>query len=210
MGQEWYVQTSSGKDGPFASAELRQLAQAGKIAPESLVSLDGKNWSAASRVKGLVFADTPPTQGPPEPPPADEYALAEDDRKKPTVDRPGRKTPVDDAAAEVLLYKSSGDAEEDFPALSTAAGLPARFGVSFILAAVAASAVAALVKLTRMLGLVELNTTATSLAARVGLPAIAFVGVFAFIFWYCGREAASPKITGDMSDEEIGEAIRRF
>jgi len=216
MAQEWYVQTSSGKAGPFASAKLRQLAQTGKIARESLVSLDGKNWSPASRVKGLVFAETPPAQGPSLPQPTDDYALAEEDRKKPTVDRPGKKTPPDDAAVAALLYdaallsESSDETEEDFPALSTVAGLPARFGASFILAAMAASAVAMLVKLAVFFGLVDLNTTTTSLLARVGLPAIAFVVGFALLFWYCGLDAEPPKITDDMNDEKIADVLKRF
>jgi hypothetical protein len=75
---------------------------------------------------------------------------------------------------------------------------------------VAASAVAMAVKLARFLGLVDLSTTATSLAARVGLPAIAFVVVFALLFWYCGRDVEPSNITADMSDDEIADAMKRY
>lgn len=196
MGQEWYVETSSGKAGPFASAALRQLAQTGKIAPESLVSLDGKNWSPASRVKGLVFADTPPVRPSPKP--------------QPTVDPPTTKTPPDDSDAVALPYKSTGGADPAPRRLSTAAILPAQFFAGFFGGALAASATSMMVKLARMVGLVELNTTATSLAARVGLPAIAFVGVFALIFWRVGREVSSAEINVDMSNKETGDALAQI
>ncbi|NQT14423.1 MAG: hypothetical protein HQ582_16830, partial [Planctomycetes bacterium] len=78
------------------------------------------------------------------------------------------------------------------------------------LAALATATVVSLVKLVRMFGLIELNTTATSLAARVGLPAIAFVAVFALLFWYCGRDVEPPQITGDMSDDEIADVLKRY
>ncbi|NQT15968.1 MAG: DUF4339 domain-containing protein, partial [Planctomycetes bacterium] len=149
MGQEWYVQTSSGKSGPFTPANLRKLAQTGKITPESLVSLDGENWSPAARVKGLVFAEAPPDQ----PPSADEYALGETEPKKPTPDRPGGRAYSTYASANVIpLERPSADSCDDLPRLSTTAGLPARFGISFGLAALATATVASLVKLVRMFG----------------------------------------------------------
>jgi hypothetical protein len=209
MGQTWYVQTPSGKAGPFTSSKLRQLAQTGKISPESLVSLDGKKWAAASRVKGLVFAAPSPAQHPPEPRPDDDYALVEDDLKKPAVDRPGGKTPSTYASANVTPLEEDFS-DEELPRLSTTAGLPLRFGASFILGATAAGAASLLVKLAFSFRLVELKTTAASLLALVGLPAIAFVVVFALIFWLCGRDVEPPKITGEMSDDEIADALKRY
>ena len=107
----------------------------------------------------------------------------------------------------IQLHEASREAEPEPPPLSSVAGLPLRFGVSFILASTAASGVAALVELVRIAGLVRLDTTAASLAARVGLPGVAFAVAFAFVFWYSGRQTEQPKITADMSDEEIARAL---
>lgn len=216
MSQQWYVRTSQGKAGPFDPATLRQLAERGKITPESRVSLDGRNWVPASRVKGLAFAETGAAEPPSPPqsaePPADhEYALAQDDRPDSTSDRPSGSPRRGFTAAEVaLLHRSSGDTEEDLPALSSAAGLPLRFGLSFGLASTAAAGAALLVKSAWFLGIVDLDTIGASLAVRVGLPAIAFVVVFALIFWYSGREVEPPQITAEMSDEEIAKALKRY
>lgn len=202
MGQEWYVETSFGRSGPFTPADLRKLAQAGTITPESLVSLDGENWSPAARVKGLVFPDAPPNQ----PPPAGECALAETERDKPG----GRPYPTYPSPNVIPLDKVLADLRDDPPRLSSAEGLPARFGISFGLAASVATAVALLVKMALWIELVELKTIATSLAALVGLPAVAFVAVFALIFWYCGRDVEPPQISGDMSDDEIADVLKRY
>ena len=87
-------------------------------------------------------------------------------------------------------------------------GLPVRVGASATVAVLAATAASVVVKSLGLLGLIELDTIAWSLAARVVFPALAFVGTFAIVFWWFGREIESPLITTEMSDEEIAEAIR--
>lgn len=51
---EWYVHKGGKEHGPFTSAQLKQLADSGKITEETKVRMgkDGK-WATASKVKGL-------------------------------------------------------------------------------------------------------------------------------------------------------------
>ncbi len=215
MSQQWYVQTSEGSAGPFTPAKLRRLVQVGKVMPESLLSLDGKRWVQASKIKGLVFpspgrAESPPQPRPAESHPDDSFPLAGDEPAPVTPGLPAGGSIYDGLTAEHLdrLYPTSSDADET-PPLSGAKGFPVRVGLSATIAALAAAGTAVAVKVVRILGLIDLDTTAASLAARVGLPALAFVGTFAFIFWRSGRETEPPVITADMSDEEIARALKR-
>lgn len=59
MSRNWFVRSADGEHGPLTSAELRQLAAAGKIVRDDLLSLDQVKWTPASRVKGLKFAPRP-------------------------------------------------------------------------------------------------------------------------------------------------------
>ena len=52
--QKWYVEHSKGRSRPLSSKQLRKLARAGVIKPETQVQLAGSElWVAASKVKGL-------------------------------------------------------------------------------------------------------------------------------------------------------------
>ncbi|MCZ2341840.1 MAG: DUF4339 domain-containing protein [Bacteroidales bacterium] len=52
---EWYYAVNDQRNGPVTVAELRQLAQMGKIGPESMVWKDGmEEWKPASRIRGLL------------------------------------------------------------------------------------------------------------------------------------------------------------
>ena len=67
---EWYYSIGGQRSGPITGADLKQLAQAGKIGPDDLVWKDGMpEWRPAARVKGLV-PPPPPRAGPPDLPPA--------------------------------------------------------------------------------------------------------------------------------------------
>jgi uncharacterized protein DUF4339 len=215
MPQQWYVQTSKGTAGPFTPMAIRRLARTGKISPKSRVSLDGHNWMAASRIKGLEFLEEKSAQRPaarPSTSPITDYdcQLLLQEHADSTADRPHRGPSTGDPASDLAELHLSAINDEKSPDLSSAEGLSLRVGLSFSLGAVGAASMAGLVKTARFVGLVELNTTATSLAARVGLPAIAFVVVFAFIYWSSGREVDQPRISADMSDDEIGEALRHY
>jgi len=212
MSQQWYVQTATGHAGPFVPAKLRQLAETGKITPETRLSLDRTKWVRAGNVKGLAFPEVGPVENRPE-------ALAAELDVEDTYDVIPAQPPT--VAREVptgsvyqglqakhleRLYPSSSD--HDAPALSSARGLPLRMGLSGLLAAGIALGVRRLVRLARFFGLVNLDTIDASLAARVVLPGVVFVVVFAFLFWWFGRESEPTAITPEMSDEEIARALR--
>lgn len=74
----WHYYTSTNeKQGPFSSAELKQLALNGVVTPETIVETDSGKRAVAQKVKGLVFltdklepeisieSDSVQTQGPP-------------------------------------------------------------------------------------------------------------------------------------------------
>ncbi|MBR0237370.1 MAG: SHOCT domain-containing protein [Thermoguttaceae bacterium] len=50
-----YYTTTNEKQGPFSSAELKQLALNGVITPETIVETDSGKRAVAQKVKGLVF-----------------------------------------------------------------------------------------------------------------------------------------------------------
>jgi len=57
MAHDWYVKRGDKKYGPFTSAQLKRLANEGKVSPSTEVRLgENSDWSQASRVKGLFAA----------------------------------------------------------------------------------------------------------------------------------------------------------
>jgi hypothetical protein len=67
---EWYYSVGGQRSGPVTGADLKQLAQAGKLGPDDLVWKDGMpEWRPAAKVKGLL-PPPPPRTGPPDLPPA--------------------------------------------------------------------------------------------------------------------------------------------
>ena len=56
---QWYYADGDIRKGPYLVAELKSIAQSGKVTPESLIWRSGfEDWVLASRVKGL-FVDEP-------------------------------------------------------------------------------------------------------------------------------------------------------
>ena len=54
MSQEWYYSVDGGRQGPVSPAELKKLAEAGKISESDLVWKDGMaDWVQAKSIKGL-------------------------------------------------------------------------------------------------------------------------------------------------------------
>ncbi len=115
MANEWYVRIGEKEYGPFASAKLKQLADAGKISPETLVRLgtDGK-WVPASKVKGLFeSAPTQPSASLP-PPDAPQPAIAPSPPPPPIVPpiltasivEPPRSAPSQSVAVQVNVSQS--------------------------------------------------------------------------------------------------------
>src|SRR5262245_4766886 len=69
MAQEWYYAQDNQQYGPVAAAQLKQMADAGRLQPTDLVWKDGlANWVPAGSLKGL-FANAPAAP-PPRPAPA--------------------------------------------------------------------------------------------------------------------------------------------
>jgi hypothetical protein len=68
---EWYYSVGGQRSGPVTGADLKQLAQAGRLGPDDLVWKDGMaEWQPASKLKGL-FPPPAPRPGPPELPVSD-------------------------------------------------------------------------------------------------------------------------------------------
>jgi predicted nucleic acid-binding Zn ribbon protein len=66
----WYCKTQRGEIGPISSAELKELAQSGRVKPDTLVKNNPESeWSPASKVKGLfALAEIPKLPATIEPP----------------------------------------------------------------------------------------------------------------------------------------------
>jgi hypothetical protein len=61
MPRDWYYRSGSTTHGPVSAADLKTLAQAGRVRPDDLVRKDGAaDWVPAGKVKGL-FPDPLPT-----------------------------------------------------------------------------------------------------------------------------------------------------
>ena len=59
MAQDWFYQIMGTECGPLSSFELKQLAQIGKISPDTLVKKGASgNWVLADKVKGLLSSTT--------------------------------------------------------------------------------------------------------------------------------------------------------
>lgn len=70
MSQEWYYEDNGNREGPVTPAALKQLADAGRIRPDTRVWRQGMaQWAPAKAIKGL-FADGLPTSPSTSPPPA--------------------------------------------------------------------------------------------------------------------------------------------
>jgi hypothetical protein len=52
---KYWVKIGEKISGPFASGELRQMAESGALKPSYLISRDRQRWTAAAKVKGLSF-----------------------------------------------------------------------------------------------------------------------------------------------------------
>lgn len=59
MAGEWYYEREGQQTGPVSAADLKKLAGEGTLTPETLVWKSGlKEWTPASRVKGLFPSET--------------------------------------------------------------------------------------------------------------------------------------------------------
>jgi ferredoxin len=57
---QWYYTRDRKPHGPVSAARLKELAATGELSPADLVLRDGtQKWVAASKVKGLTFAEVP-------------------------------------------------------------------------------------------------------------------------------------------------------
>jgi Ca-activated chloride channel family protein len=117
---QWYFSRQGQTFGPYTTRELRDLAKAGKLGPDDLVSQPGaKSWHAASTIRGL-FDELAPQPAPPPPP----------------VSRPApAPTPVSTAPANILTPIAAPTAEAPavkrgaFTALLLALPKPILFGL---------------------------------------------------------------------------------
>ena len=67
MAAEWFYGKDNKQHGPVSAAQLKQLAQAGKLSATDLVWREGMDeWTPASKVKGLfdTTASAPPAARP--------------------------------------------------------------------------------------------------------------------------------------------------
>lgn len=77
MASRWYLQQGQQEQGPYKTADLRRMVQAGEVAPDSLVRRgeDGE-WVEASRVMGLNPSNSPSESSSAESPPSPPVARA--------------------------------------------------------------------------------------------------------------------------------------
>lgn len=69
MSKNWHYAKDGEKHGPITSAQLKELAKSGELAPDDLVwREDMKEWRKASTIKGLL-SSSPNLPTPPPPPP---------------------------------------------------------------------------------------------------------------------------------------------
>ena len=60
MANDWYVKINNVEHGPLTSERLKQLAQQGKVTPDTPIRQGASgNWISASAVKGLPFPTVP-------------------------------------------------------------------------------------------------------------------------------------------------------
>ena len=55
MAHRWFVEHEGRPTGPLTANELRTRAADGRLSPSDRVSLDGRRWATAGKVKGLRF-----------------------------------------------------------------------------------------------------------------------------------------------------------
>ena len=108
MSQEWYYSVDGGRQGPVSPAELKKLAEAGKISESDLVWKDGMaDWVAAKSIKGLFGGGSAtPSGGTAAKTGEQAAAMAADDDERPSSrgrsrvndddDRPRRRRDADE------------------------------------------------------------------------------------------------------------------
>ena len=56
MADQWYYAQRGNRSGPVSSAELKQLAESGRLTPEDMIWNDGmSNWMRAGSLQGLFL-----------------------------------------------------------------------------------------------------------------------------------------------------------
>ena len=54
---QWYVSRDGGKNGPYEEDVLKQMAQAGQVAPTDMVWTEGlEDWVVATKLKGVFMS----------------------------------------------------------------------------------------------------------------------------------------------------------
>jgi len=108
VSQEWYYSVDGGRQGPVSPAELKKLAEAGKISESDLVWKDGMaDWVAAKSIKGLFGGGSAtPSGGTAAKTGEQAAAMAADDDERPSSrgrsrvndddDRPRRRRDADE------------------------------------------------------------------------------------------------------------------
>jgi hypothetical protein len=65
MSAWYYYDSNNQKQGPITGGQLKGLAKAGSITPETIVETENGKTATAGKVKGLTFIDTPQSQSVP-------------------------------------------------------------------------------------------------------------------------------------------------
>jgi hypothetical protein len=118
MADEWFIARDKTKDGPYSTAQLKNLASQGRIQPTDMLTKDGMGkWVLASRIKGLL----PATQAP-SPPRAglpldhlrlpDDYQPEQTTPRSPPMLRPSPVAEVEESIAEVQKVTAATELEE--------------------------------------------------------------------------------------------------
>ena len=70
MSNWFYYDSNAQKQGPYTSAQFKELAKQGVVTPDTMIETDEGKTAPARRMKGLTFAHAVQPQAPPQPPAA--------------------------------------------------------------------------------------------------------------------------------------------
>ena len=197
MSDLWYVRTAKRHRGPFETSKLFGLAAEGKIKPGTFVSCDDKQtWIKAAKIKGIVFEVREPAKRKPKP-------------KRDVASKPAN--PVWDPRYGGATAERHRDVVDSFGDKLAERGDMTLVRLCYSVGGVvtAASGTYGLIELLQWLEIIPIGTIEESLFVRIGIPVIAAVLAFCGAWWHSGMLFAPPsKITHDMTDEQIADALR--
>jgi len=157
---------------------------------------DKQTWMKAAKIRGIEFGIRESAKKKPKP-------------KREVASKPAK--PVWDPRYGGATTKRSRNVVDSFGDRLAERGdmTLGRLRYSGFFAVSAATATYALVRVLQFFGIVQIETIEKSLFVRIGIPVIAAVVIFGWVWWCSGKLSTAPsQITHDMTDEEIADVLR--